>query len=212
MNNSNAAGSIATDSAPADLGAADSVAYPADGTLVTIAEGGTVRRGWIVVGRDDLEAESETAWVALTPFDPGPLWTGRVAHEAITVEEEAVPEWWCEQVADLMQALVRVDRASATLVEDAHRWADENSLCSVFDTFMRDHELPPRRRLYSAPATVTLTLDLAVPVVARYGEDAQSLLNHDLVENAVRQRFGGLRRYGLTIGDYTAGELQESIS
>ena len=163
MNNSNAAGTTATDSAPVDPGAAESVAYPTDGTLVAIADGDGVRRGWIAVERNDFEAGGETAWVALTPFEPGPLWTGRVARESITVEQATVPEWWCEQVADLMQALVRAQRASATLVEDAHRWADENSLCSVFDTFMRDHELPPRRRLYSAPATVTLTLGLAGP-------------------------------------------------
>ena len=208
MNNFDAAGSTATDTAPADL----SADYPADGCLVAIAEGGTVRRGWIVVERDDLEAASETVWVALTPFEPGPLWTGRVACEVITVEQDMAPEWWCEQVANLMQALVRADHASAALVEDAHRWADENSLCGVFDSFMREHALPPRRREYHAPTTVTLTLDLSVPVVARYGEDAQPLLNQNLVEQAVRQRFGGLRRYGLTVGDYTAGELQESIS
>jgi hypothetical protein len=212
MNNSNAAGSIAIVSPPVDLGAADSVAYPTDGTLVTITDGDGVRRGWITVERNDFEAAGETAWVALTPFEPGPLWTGRVARESITVEQATVPEWWCEQVADLMQALVRAQRASAMLVEDAHRWADDNSLCSVFDSFMREHELPPRRRQYTAPATVTLTLDLSVPVVVRYGEDAQSLLNHDLVEQAVRQRFGGLRRYGLAVGEYTVGELQESVS
>lgn len=212
MNNSNAAGSIATDSPTVDLGAADSVAYPTDGTLVTIADGDGVRRGWITVERNDFAAAGESAWVALTPFESGPLWTGCVARESITVEQETVPEWWCEQVADLMQALVRAQRASAMLVEDAHRWADDNSLCSVFDSFMREHELPPRRRQYTAPATVTLTLDLSVPVVARYGEDAQSLLSHDLVVQAVRQRFGGLRRYGLAVGDYTVGELQESVS
>lgn len=208
MNNFDAAGSTATDTAPADL----SDAYPADGSLIVIDEGGTARRGWVVVERDDLEAAGETVWVALTPFEPGPLWTGRVAREAITVEQDTAPEWWCEQVANVMQALVRTDHASAALVEDAHRWADENSLCGVFDRFMREHELPPRRREYHAPTTVTLTLDLSVPVVARYGEDAQSLVNEDLVEQAVRQRFGGLRRHGLTVGDFTAGELQESIS
>lgn len=163
-------------------------------------------------GRCGDGADDGVGQFALTPFEPGPLWTGRVAREAITVEQDTAPEWWCEQVANLMQALVRADHASAALVEDAHRWADENSLCGVFDSFMREHALPPRRREYHAPTTVTLTLDLSVPVVARYGEDAQSLLNQDLVEQAVRQRFGGLRRYGLTIGDYTAGELQESIS
>lgn len=210
MNTTTAAGPTAIDNASADLPVTESAAYPADGALVTITDGDAVRRGWISVDRSD--AVGETIWAALTPVESGSVWTGRVAPESITVEQEDAPEWWSDQAAALMQALVRAHRARTVLVEDAHRWADENSLCGVFDSFMREHELPPRRREYRAPTTITLTLDLSVPVIARYGEDAQALLDHELVEQAVRQRFGGLRRHGLTVGEYTVGELQESAS
>lgn len=205
-----AAPSIAIDDASVSLPAADSPAYPADGALVTITDNDVVRRGWITVEHSDAAAGGGTAWAALMPFESAGVWTGPVALDSITVEQEEAPEWWSAQTVDLMQALVRSKRASASLVEDAHRWADENSLCGVFDQFMRKHELPPRRREYQAPATVTLTLNLAVPVVARYGEDAQDLIGPELIERAVRQRFGGLRRHGLAVTDYTVGELVES--
>lgn len=206
MNNSDAAGSITTESAPVDLPA---TAYPTDGALVSIAEGDTVRRGWISV--DHSAPVGGTAWVALVVDGPSSVWTGHVAAESITVDEVDAPEWWGTQTVDLLQALVRAARGRAALVEDAHRWADDNSLCGVFDRFMRDHQMPPRRREFSAPTTVTLTLALDVPVVARYGEDAGALIGQDLIEQAVRQRFGGLRRHGLAVGDYEVGELQEVV-
>jgi hypothetical protein len=201
MTNSEATSSIALDAAPA---------YPADGALVTVVDGDHVRRGWISVECSDSAPVGPIVWSVLMPVESGGVWTGLVALDGLTIEQQEAPEWWSMQTVDLMQALVRAKRASVSLVEDAHRWADENSLCGVFDQFMRKHELPPRRREYKAPATVTLTLNLSVPLVARYGEDAQDLIGPEVIEQAVRQHFGGLRRHGLAVTDFAVGELMES--
>ncbi|WP_155288870.1 hypothetical protein [Rhodococcoides fascians] len=179
--------------------------YPADGALVSVTDGGSVRVGWIAV--EHASNEHAVGWIGLMPFDTnGKMWTGMVAPEAISVEVADAPEWWNESTSNLLKAVIR---SNQQLVGDAHQWADDNNLCSVFDSFMCDHGLPPRRRAFQAPASVTLTLELPVPVTARYGEDAQALINDDLIEQAVRQRFGGLRRHGITVGEYTVGELEE---
>src|SRR5699024_4736092 len=46
------------------------------------------------------------------------------------------------QVARLEGEVVRREREMTTLIEDAHRYADDHSLCSEFDRFMEDHGLP----------------------------------------------------------------------
>lgn len=197
MNNFDAAGSASNSNTVADL---------TEGSLATIFDGDNIRRGWVSVEQSDT-----VTWVALLPFDSVEgVWTGRIVAGSVDIEDATAPDWWSDQTTELMQALLRAGKAQATLVEDAHQWADNNNLCGEFDHFMRDHDLPPRRREFKAPASVTLTVELPVPVTARYGEDASTLIDHDLIEQTIRQRFGGLRRYGITVGDYTVGDLQES--
>lgn len=43
------------------------------------------------------------------------------------------------------------------LVEDAHAYADENNLCSEFDRFMEEHDLPTRVKEFNV--TITLTVE-----------------------------------------------------
>lgn len=57
--------------------------------------------------------------------------------------EKQQHEWWKE-----------------SLVEDAHEWANSNDLCSRFDEFMSDHNLPPRSFDHRAEVEVTLRLPL----------------------------------------------------
>lgn len=161
MNNFDATGSASSSTIAADL---------AEGSLVTIFDGDDIRRGWVSVEQSDA-----ATWVALLPFDSvGGVWTGRIVAGSFEIEDTTAPDWWSDQTTELMQALLRAGKAQATLVEDAHRWADSNNLCGEFDHFMRDHDLPPRRREFKAHATVALTVELPVPVTARYGEDAST--------------------------------------
>ncbi len=59
----------------------------------------------------------------------------------------------------------RIDR----LVEDAHEWADDNSLCTRFDDFMDEHSLPRRSRDYDLRVEVRATVYLT-----RTGTDADN--------------------------------------
>lgn len=48
------------------------------------------------------------------------------------------------------------------LVADAHQWADDNELCSIFDEFMEEHGLPARLRDWTVKVEVPITLEFTV--------------------------------------------------
>ena len=58
------------------------------------------------------------------------------------------------------------------LVADAHQWADENELCSVFDEFMEEHGLPARLRDWTVKVEVPITLEFTVEDMSN-AEDAR---------------------------------------
>lgn len=65
------------------------------------------------------------------------------------------------------------------LVEDAHVYADRNSLCGAFDEFMEEHGLPTRTRSYTVRVAVTSTV--LIPVTARSEGDAEEQVDRDEV-------------------------------
>lgn len=90
--------------------------------------------------------------------------TPEATPEATEGPAEALPE--VERTytqAELDEALsaarreerVRNQRWIDSLVSDAHEFADESALCSEFDRFMTDHDLPARRRDYRVRLEVT---------------------------------------------------------
>ena len=72
------------------------------------------------------------------------------------------------------------------LVADAHQWADENELCSVFDEFMEEHGLPARLRDWTVKVEVPITLEFTVEDMSN-AEDARKE-----AERYVEQELRGL--------------------
>ena len=72
------------------------------------------------------------------------------------------------------------------LVADAHQWADENELCSVFDEFMEEHGLPARLRDWTVKVEVPITLEFTVEGMSN-AEDARKE-----AERYVEQELWGL--------------------
>lgn len=71
-------------------------------------------------------------------------------------------------------------------VADAHQWADENELCSVFDEFMEEHGLPARLRDWTVKVEVPITLEFTVEDMSN-AEDARKE-----AERYVEQELRGL--------------------
>lgn len=61
------------------------------------------------------------------------------------------------------QTRARQEARMETLVEDAHRFADDSDLCERFDDFMGEHGLPRRSRDFEVRVEVTATLHLTRP-------------------------------------------------
>lgn len=67
------------------------------------------------------------------------------------------------------------------IVDAAHSYADEHSLCSAFDDFMVDQGLPARDRDYIHDVDVTVSIRLRVS--AHSAEAAASLVDDEMVRN-----------------------------
>lgn len=78
-----------------------------------------------------------------------------------------------EEAEDRLKALeIKHKNDMESLVAAAHRWADENELCSGFDEFMEEHGLPARLRDWIVKVEVPITLESTVEDVSN-AEDAR---------------------------------------
>ncbi|MFD7161614.1 hypothetical protein ACFV9C_44015 [Kribbella sp. NPDC059898] len=74
----------------------------------------------------------------------------------------------------------------ASLVEDAHEWANSNDLCSRFDEFMREHDLPAR--VFDHRAEVDVTVTLTLTVTGHDDDQARDQVDRELVIDALNDR------------------------
>ncbi|WP_195165873.1 hypothetical protein [Mycobacteroides abscessus] len=103
------------------------------------------------------------------------------------------------RVAALSGALDAERRRWAVVVADAHVWADENSLCGVFDEFCSLHGLPTREADFEV--SVDVTVRVVVPQTARDADAACSEV----------QDSGGLDRVVQAIYDLARGDLDDAV-
>jgi len=66
------------------------------------------------------------------------------------------------EVRRLQDQVSRMNQWKDDLVRDAHEYADNNSLCSEFDRFMTEHDLPAREADYEVEVTFTVRATLTV--------------------------------------------------
>ena len=71
----------------------------------------------------------------------------------------------------------------ANLTEAAHEYANDNSLCGVFDQFMIDHGLAPRTREYEVEVDVEFRVRITVEGVN--GDAAAEAIDQDEVDEAI---------------------------
>lgn len=103
---------------------------------------------------------------------------------------EADVAYWkakAEEAEARLEALeIKHKNDMEALVADAHQWADENELCSVFDEFMEEHGLPARLRDWTVKVEVPITLEFTVEDMSN-AEDARKE-----AERYVEQELRGL--------------------
>ncbi|MFB9785215.1 hypothetical protein [Rhodococcus baikonurensis] len=167
------------------------------------------------------------------------VWAGRVTPEQVIVEEPgavALPVWWSWVAPLLVETMTaRCEAGSAreaqkaaeeytaelvvghvrwrdALVESAHTWADENSLCSQFDNFMESHDLPSRSRTYDVEVEVNMSRRVTVSVSASNRDDAADAVDTHEVESALRDEYGIPSHVDLDLncGDWSTENVEEA--
>lgn len=131
------------------------------------------------------DGEVVTVEVAAHAADP------RYALTTPTTDERA------DLVAALIAVHAKVETAEAhvkaaarrldSIVEDAHEWADEENLCSKFDRFCEEHNLPAREREWRVSVNVSTTV--TVYVTASSEQDARDLVDSGNVTRALRDAY-----------------------
>jgi len=91
-----------------------------------------------------------------------------------------------QEVRTHEQAEQRHERWRDDLVEDAHRYADEQGLCYQFDDFMTDHGLP--RRMHEYPLLITVKVEVHLTSMGADEDDAVSNVNAQAVLEALAGR------------------------
>ncbi|WP_128645086.1 hypothetical protein [Rhodococcus sp. BS-15] len=198
-----------------------------DGAVVEI--GGV--RGRVVVDRSAPVGDDGGVWVAVLPLD-----CSGVVVECVTARQitrcggNRAGAWWVPVVPALQLALAaridaeksaqelaearaalrdvssRHESAMDKLVADAHEWADDNDLCSRFDEFMEDHNLPTRLKDFDVEVSVRLSTSVTVRVSgARDSDAAEQEVRHSDVEEAMAN--SGLAGLNLEDFDVVDAEL-----
>ncbi|MFZ2175685.1 MAG: hypothetical protein WAW17_16935 [Rhodococcus sp. (in: high G+C Gram-positive bacteria)] len=217
-------------------GSAESAVFPpSDGAFVNVDTGSAWIRGWVVVDRSGEPAPAGWADVALVPVSADVVvWHGRVTPDQVKLEAPGVQPVWWDRVAPVIAEAMRSRRDVARtreahraaedakanlqlshaqwvdkLVESAHAWADENSLCSQFDNFMEEHDLPARSRDFDVEVDVTMRATVTVSVTARSSDDARDSVDSDAVESALRDKYSIAGYQDLDIADWTIDGVEE---
>lgn len=192
------------------------------GSVVLVEQPGGPVSGWLVVeAAAETDESRECAVVALdgsAVLAAGLLTEVRITGDPVPTDE-MMPRWastlaaafWGNRRARAETAAVRaaLQRHEARLdriVEDAHVYADEHSLCEAFDRFMTDHNLPPRSRDYVCEVDVTVRV--RVGVTARNADAAESEVDDDKLLDAI----DALGRSGLAdaIQDHDVVDVEEN--
>lgn len=71
-----------------------------------------------------------------------------------------------------------------------HEWADEHDLCSRFDDFCAQHDLPTRTRDYDVRVNVSMSTRVTVTRSATSSDDAEDAVDRDDVREALEGMFG----------------------
>lgn len=197
-----------------------------DGAVVEL--GGV--RGRVVVDRSAPVGDDGGVWVAVLPLDGcgavvecvtarqitrcggdrAGAWWGRVAPAlqmalAARIGAEKSARELTEARAVLRDVSSRHESAMDKLVADAHEWADDNDLCSRFDDFMEEHNLPTRLKDYDVEVSVRLTERVTVRVSGvRDSDAAEQRVDHDDVEEAL----GNCGLGGLSLEDFDVVEAE----
>lgn len=210
---------------------------PADGEFVRVDTGTEWLRGWVVVDPSQKPTPPENwAAVAVMPVSAdAAVWEGRVTPDQVSLEAPGVqPVWWSRVAPLIVETMTarrdagaaRVAQRTAedgkaelasthtrwidALVESAHEWADDNSLCSQFDNFMESHDLPGRSRMYDVEVEVNIRTTVTVSVSARSGDNAADSVDTSEVESAVRDKYGIAGYVDVDIDDWTVENTEEA--
>lgn len=183
----------------ATLGPDDFVPLPRIGERVQIEAYGRTIAG-VYLGRADHHGGGPvmTAFVldgqsVVTGSAPVTVWDARKAITDPVQPDPAVTEVLAV-LAETCRARAR-DKAAHQqwiddLVEDAHEWADEHSLCERFDEFCSRHSLPTRERDYEVRVNVSMSTRVTVTRTAGSAEDAEDAVDRDDVREALEGMFG----------------------
>jgi hypothetical protein len=95
------------------------------------------------------------------------------------------------------------------LVDSAHEWADDNDLCQKFDQFMESQGLPGREREFTVSVSVSLTVNVDLPVTARSEQAArdEQFCISDL-ENLAAERVSRDGVYAVDVDDWSVFEVE----
>ncbi len=95
------------------------------------------------------------------------------------------------------------------LVDSAHEWADDNDLCQKFDQFMESQGLPGREREFTVSVSVSLTVNVDLPLAARSEQAArdEQFCISDL-ENLAAERVSRDGVYAVTVDDWSVFEVE----
>lgn len=169
----------------AGVGVGSGVVFPVAGVAVDAAgdhaAGGLADRGADAAGPAD-------AAVGLA----GVGWDGLVG---LVAERDGL----ARRVGELSGALDAERLRWAAVVADAHVWADENNLCSVFDEFCSEHGLATRS------ADFEVSVDVRVRVVL-----CQTARDADAAESEVDDA-GASDRVVQAIYDLARGDLDDAV-
>jgi hypothetical protein len=160
--------------------------------------------GWLVVEETALAGQERRCAIVMTEecavVSAGPISEVVVSGDPIPTDDE-MPAWasavagafWSTQ-----QARAERDAARAALrqhgerleriVDAAHEYADENDLCGRFDFFMEGQGLRPRSRDWVC--VVDAVVRVRIPVSARSADAAASVVDDDMVVNALSELRG----------------------
>jgi hypothetical protein len=156
--------------------------------------------GWLVVEESaPAGAERQCAVVRLegcAVVAAGPVSEVKVAGDPVPTEGE-MPAWatalagafWAARRA---RAEAEAARSALTahqsrlerIVDAAHEYADDQSLCERFDEFMLDQGLRPRSREYLC--VVDATVRVRIPVSAHHSDTAAGKVTEEMVVAAVQ--------------------------
>lgn len=189
-----------------DRGLADAevVTLPIMGEFVTISEGSqTITGHWLgLAAEKPLAASTVDAFVLTTV---GIVQTVTVPHQQVEARNVVTPRD-AEMHRDVAMTALLVEatksrkaeivykRRMDALVEDAHSYASNNDLCSTFDDFMEEHDLPRRITEYELAVEVTATVyvsregaDLDDAISKVDADDIAHLLDEDNIRMHIRQ-------------------------